>query len=267
MENVSTEEFLLDAGGGRLLARRLELTGAPPKRSPTLVFLHEGLGSIAQWRDFPEALVARTGLPALIYDRRGHGGSDPLDAPRTPHYLHREALEVLPEVLARCDLEDVILVGHSDGGSIALLYASVHPQRARGAITEAAHVFVEEDTLAGIRAAGEAWRNTQLPEKLARYHGARTHALFHAWHDTWLTPEFRDWNIEDCLPGIRCPLLAIQGRDDEYATEAQVEAIARQAGGPVETLVVPHCGHIPHHQAREPVLEAMTRFVRVVSSQ
>jgi pimeloyl-ACP methyl ester carboxylesterase len=267
MEHVTTEEFLLDAAGARLLARRLELTRASAKGSPTLVFLHEGLGSIAQWRDFPQALAARTGLPALLYDRRGHGGSDPLDLPRSSHYLHREALEVLPEVLERCGVADAILVGHSDGGSIALLYASAHPARVRGAVTEAAHVFVEEKTLAGIRAAGEAWRNSQLPEKLARYHGLKTHALFHAWHDTWLTPEFRDWNIEDCLPGIRCPLLAIQGRDDEYATEAQVEAIARQAAGPVETLLIPHCGHVPHHQARDAVLEAMTRFALVVSGQ
>lgn len=265
MTHVSTEDFLLDAGGGRLLARSFALTATAGKRSPALVFLHEGLGSIPQWRDFPEALVARTGLPALVYDRRGHGGSNPPDAPRSARYLHREALEVLPEVLDRCGVEDAILVGHSDGGSIALLYASAHPQRVRGAITEAAHVFVEEETLAGIRAAGEVWRSTQLPAKLARYHGAKTHALFHAWHDTWLAPEFRDWNIEDCLPGIRCPLLVIQGRDDEYATQAQLEAIARQVSGPVETLMVPHCGHIPHHQAREPVLEAMTRFVRVVS--
>ncbi len=139
-------------------------------------------------------------------------------------------------------------------------------QRLRGAITEAGHVFVEEETLGDIRAAGDAWRNTQLPEKLRRYRGAKTHALLHAWHDTWLAPEFRDWNIEDCLPGIRCPLLVIQGRDDEYATEAQVEAIARQAGGPVVAMMVPHCGHIPHHQAREPVLEAMTRFPRTLIS-
>ncbi|HSD59524.1 MAG TPA: alpha/beta fold hydrolase, partial [Burkholderiales bacterium] len=240
MPNLNIEDFLVPAGGARLLARTLSPTGPGAKRSPTLVFLHEGLGSIAQWRDFPEALVAGTGLPALVYDRQGHGGSDPLDLPRSAHYLHREALEELPEVLARCNLEDAILVGHSDGGSIALLYASAHPEQVRGVITEAAHVFVEEETLAGIRAAGDAWRNTQLPEKLRRYHGAKTHALFHAWYDVWLAPEFLDWNIEVCLAGIRCPLLVIQGKDDEYATEAQVEAIARQVSGPVDTLMVPH---------------------------
>jgi pimeloyl-ACP methyl ester carboxylesterase len=264
VEHLSIEEFLVPAGGARLVARSLGLTGASARRSPTLVFLHEGLGSIAQWRDFPEALVERTGLPALIYDRRGHGGSDPLGVPHTRHYLHDEALEVLPEVLDRCGVGQTIPIGHSDGGSIALLFASAHPDRVCGAITEAAHVFVEDETITGIRRAGEAWLTTQLKNKLARYHGDKTHALFHAWQDTWLAPEFREWNIEDCLPGVRCPLLVIQGRDDEYATQAQVEAIARQASGPVETLLLPHCAHIPHHQAREPVLEAMTRFVLAV---
>lgn len=267
MPNLNIEDFLVRAAGGQLQARSLSWTGAGARRSPTLVFLHEGLGSIAQWRDFPDALARGAGLPALVYDRQGQGGSDPLDAPRTAHYLHREALEGLPEVLATRAVEDAILVGHSDGGSIALLYAAAHPSRVRGVITEAAHVFVEEKTLAGIRAAGEAWRDTHLPEKLARYHGAKAHALFHAWHDTWLAPEFRDWNIEDCLPGIRCPLLVIQGKEDEYATEAQVQAIARQAGGTVQTLLVPHCGHIPHHQAREATLEAMTRFARSVTGE
>jgi len=261
MAHVSTEEFSIMADGARLRARTLALTGPGVKRSPVLVFLHEGLGSIAQWRDFPEALVERSGLPALLYDRRGHGGSDPLTGLRTPRYLHLEALEVLPQVLERCGVGDAILVGHSDGGSMALLFASAFPELTRGAITEAAHVFVEEETLAGIRRAGEAWRSTRLAEKLARYHGDKTHALFHAWHDTWLAPEFRDWDLEDCLPGIRCPLLVIQGDEDEYATEAQMRAIAEQVRGPVETLMVPRCGHIPHHQARETVLEAMTQFI------
>jgi pimeloyl-ACP methyl ester carboxylesterase len=261
VQHLNIEEFLVPAGGTRLLARSISLTGANTKRSPILVFLHEGLGSIAQWRDFPQALVERAGLPALIYDRSGHGGSDPLPKPRTPRYLHDEALEVLPEVLDRCGIEKTILVGHSDGGSIALLFASAHPQMVSGAITEAAHVFVEDVTIAEIRHAGESWLNTQLRTKLARYHGDKTHALFHAWYDTWLAPEFRDWNIEHCLPGIRCPLLVVQGRDDEYATAAQVEAIARQVSSPVETLFVPHCAHIPHHQAREATLEGMARFI------
>ena len=264
MAHVSTEEFAILAGGARLHARHVTLTGAGAKRSPVLVFLHEGLGSIAQWRDFPEALVQRTGLPALLYDRQGHGRSDPLSAPRTPHYLHHEALEVLPRVLEQCRVAEAILVGHSDGGSIALLFASACAERTRGAITEAAHVFVEDETLAGIREAGEAWRSTRLAEKLARFHGEKTHALFHAWHDTWLAPEFRDWDLEDCLGSIRCPLLVIQGAEDQYATPAQVEAIAAQVSGPVETLLVPHCAHIPHHEARQPVLEAMARFIQSV---
>ena len=238
----------------------------PPVRStdatrPMLVFLHEGLGSIAQWRDFPLAVSLAVHLPAVVYERGGYGNADPLDAPRSVRYIHEEALQSLPEVLRQLQIDDAILIGHSDGGSIALIFAALWPQKVRGIITEAAHVFVEDSTLAGIREAVNQYDSTDLPERLSRYHGSNTEAAFRGWSETWLSPAFRDWNIEKYLPGVRCPVLAIQGRDDEYGTPAQVEAIVNGVSGPAEPLIIADCGHVPHHQARERVLAEMTRFI------
>jgi pimeloyl-ACP methyl ester carboxylesterase len=228
---------------------------------PVLVFLHEALGSIEMWHDFPTTLVESTGCDALIYDRWGHGKSDPLDAKRTLRYVHDEALISLPEILRKSNVNDVILIGHSDGGSIALIFAAEHTEVVRGVISEAAHVFVEEITLEGIRQAVKIYETTNLPEKLSRYHDDNTEKIFRAWWDTWLSPEFKRWNIEDCLPRIECPVLVIQGEDDQYGTEAQVEAIASQVTGPAKSLLIPNCSHIPHKQARDTVVQEMTEFI------
>ncbi len=230
-------------------------------RKPTLVFLHEGLGCIAMWRNIPADLCRATGCSGLIYERWGYGGSDPLTGPRTWQYLHDEALRNLPEVLERCAVTDAILIGHSDGGSIALMYAAVYPDKVRGIITEAAHVFVEEVTVTGIREAVEVYETTDLKSKLARYHEDNTDSMFRGWADTWLSPEFRDWNIEAYLPKITAPLLVIQGEDDQYGTPAQVDAITRQVSGPVRGWLVPKCGHVPHHDAHDTVFEGMKRFI------
>lgn len=257
------------ADGRRLAVRRLE---PGPRRAaerdrPTLVFLHEGLGSIAQWRDFPAALCAATGLPGLVYERWGFGGSEPLVLPRPRDYLEHEAERALPELLDACAVSRPILVGHSDGGSIALLYAAAFPGRPAACITEAAHAFVEDVTLDGIRAAEQAWRRGGLEARLARYHGANTETVFRGWTETWLRPDFRDWTLVERLPAIACPLLVIQGADDEYGTAAQVETIVARSGGPAEALLVPACGHSPHHQRRAVVLRAMTDFVgRIIAA-
>ena len=256
-----TRTFSVHAGPHTLQVMTLAPAGAAAGR-PTLVLLHDGLGSIAQWRDFPQQLVAATDLPALVYDRVGHGGSDPLSAARDVHYLFREAEESLPAVLEACGITAPLLIGHSDGGTIALLYAALFPEQPSGVVTEAAHLFVEEVTLAGIRAAVEAYETGDLRERLARHHHERTGPLFRGWSDTWLSPEYRHWNIEDALPRIRCPILAIQGEDDEYATPAQVQAIAAGAPRRTKVLLLPGCGHAPHHQARERVLREITKFVR-----
>ncbi len=257
------EDFTVSADGRRLAVRRLHApaaAGGPPAR-PTLVFLHEGLGSIAQWRDFPAALCRRVGLPGLIYDRWGFGGSAPLQLPRPVDYLTREAERSLPAVLEACGVTRPFLVGHSDGGSIALLYAAAFPRAPAACITLAAHVFVQEVSLDGIRAAARAWREDDLRQRLERYHGVKTEAMFRGWTETWLRPEFRDWNMSGRLPAITCPLLVIQGEDDEYGTAAQVEAIVRGAGGPASPLMLPACGHQPHLQQHEAVLDAVADFI------
>lgn len=261
-ESFSKQLCHITADGHRLAALRIELINDDVlPRSPTLVFLHEGLGCISMWRNFPADLCKATGCPGLVYDRWGYGGSDQLTGSRTPQYFNDEALRSLPEVLDRCAATDAILIGHSDGGSIALLYASVYPDKVRGVITEAAHVFVEDVTLNGIREAVESYNTTDLKAKLARYHGDNTDSMFHGWADTWLNPAFRDWNIESYLPGITAPLLVIQGEDDQYGTPAQVDAITTQVSGPVRGWLVPRCGHIPHYDARNAVFDEMKRFI------
>ena len=261
-DGLLTEEYYIHAAGHRLRVRKLlHPNGDKKNPGPTLVFLHEALGSIEQWRDFPSILVEATGCDALIYDRWGHGKSDPLDVNRTLRYVHDEALDSLPEVLKKSNVHDAILIGHSDGGSIALIFAADYPQLARGVVSEAAHVFVEEITLEGIKEVVNKYETMNLGDRLSRYHGDNTEKIFRAWHETWLSAEFKRWNIENCLPRIKCPVLVIQGEDDQYGTEAQVEAIASQVSGPSKSLLIPNCSHIPHKQAKDIVVQEMTDFI------
>jgi pimeloyl-ACP methyl ester carboxylesterase len=246
--------------------RRLEVELDPPQDGrPTLVFLHEGLGSVGQWRDFPRALAEATGCGFLSYSRLGYGRSDPAEGPRAPSFMHDEARLWLPEVLDATGTRDVIFVGHSDGASIALIYAGSAPAPSpapRGLLLEAPHVFVEEICVRSIARIAEEFHRGDLRRRLARHHHGNTDATFESWSEVWLRPEFRLWNIEEVLPRIRCPVLVVQGEDDEYGTRRQVESIEGGAGGEVEALVLPACGHVPHRDRREAVLEAMTRFVR-----
>jgi len=254
--SASNPSAFLSVRGRSLEYRRI----AAAADGPTLVFLHEGLGSIGQWRDFPERVCAAAGLPGLVYARYGHGQSEVLQQPHGVDFMHREALEFLPELLRALGIERPILIGHSDGASIALIYAgSAYPVRALVAM--APHVFVEDISIEGIVAAKQAFETTDLPQKLARHH-RDVRKTFYGWNDVWLAPEFRSWNIEAFLPAIQCPLLAIQGYADEYGTMAQVDAIARQAGGPVEVLKLEHCGHSPHKDQPEIVARAIVEFVR-----
>jgi pimeloyl-ACP methyl ester carboxylesterase len=254
------EPFYIAANGARLRVRRITPAGAD-SQAPPLVFLHEGLGCIELWREFPDSLCALTGRIGVVYDRRGYGGSSRLDGKWDRDYQETEAKVHLPAVLDGCGIPSAVLIGHSDGGSIALIAGATLGERIAGIITEAAHIFIEAVTLAGIREAVAAFQEEGLREKLARYHGDNTEAVFYRWADTWLDPAFRGWNIEHFLPRIRCPLMVIQGEADEYATEAQVQGIAAQVSGPVEPLMIPGCMHIPHFQATAVVLGHMARFI------
>lgn len=235
--------------------------GPPPEDAPTLVFLHEGLGSVSMWRDFPDRLALETGCGALIYSRAGYGKSDPAPLPRPVRFMHDEA-EILREVLAQAKIRECILVGHSDGASIALIYAGSQPAAGlKGLILEAPHVFTEPHGLASIAKMAEVYSSTDLRGRLARHHGSNVDIAFRGWNDVWLHPDFRAWNIEEYLSSITVPILILQGGDDEYGTWKQVEAIERQAGGSVEAIALADCGHSPHREQPERALQAMAKFV------
>lgn len=235
--------------------------GPPPESAPTLVFLHEGLGSVSSWRDFPERLALLTGCGALVYSRAGYGKSDPTPLPRPIRFMHDEA-ELLADLLAPLGIRESVLVGHSDGASIALIHAGGgRASGLRGLVLEAPHVFTEPAGLASIARMREAFQGTDLRERLARHHGANTDVAFRGWNDVWLDPEFREWNIEEFLPKIQVPILILQGEEDEYGTWAQVEAVRRQAGGPVEAVAIPACGHAPHREHPEQTLRTMASFI------
>jgi pimeloyl-ACP methyl ester carboxylesterase len=240
--------------------QRLEVQTIPgPAARPTLVLLHEGLGSISTWREFPSQLAAATGCPVVVYSRYGYGNSDVLAAPFQVDYMHREALEALPELLAKLGIAQPILVGHSDGASIALIYAGAR-DAVRGLVALAPHVFVEDLSVKSIAEAKIAFETTDLPEKLGRHH-ADPRKTFYRWNDIWLHPDFRPWNIESFLPQITCPVLAIQGYDDEYGTMAQLDAIAVQVAGPCEVVGLADCGHRLHRDQPEKTVAAIARFV------
>jgi pimeloyl-ACP methyl ester carboxylesterase len=244
--------------------KRLEYLwfGAPPGEAPTIVFLHEGLGSAGLWRDFPARLAEATGCAALVYSRAGYGASDAVELPRPIRFMHHEAV-VLGEVLDGLGVRAHVLFGHSDGASIALIHAGSEPRPGlRGLVVEAPHVFAEPHGLASIARMAEVYRDTDLRERLARHHGANVDVAFRGWNDVWLHPEFVHWNIEEYLPAIRAPILVVQGADDEYGTWAQVEAIQRQPGASVEVLGLPDCGHSPHREHPDAVLAAAAAFVR-----
>jgi pimeloyl-ACP methyl ester carboxylesterase len=236
--------------------RRLECiqVAGDPER-PALVFLHEGLGSVGLWRDFPARVAQATGRRALVYSRFGHGDSDPLEAPRTPRFMHEEALETLPALLDRLDLRDPVLIGHSDGASIALIHAGTSGRPVSGLALLAPHVFVEDVSVEGIEAARGAFAETDLPARMGRHH-RDAEATFRAWNDVWLAPDFRSWNIEDVLGGVSCPVLVVQGTRDQYGTLAQVDAIERSVRGPFRRLVL-DAGHAPHLEAPEETLAAI----------
>ena len=261
MAAPAPEHVLID--GCRLEYRWL---GPPPAKGPAIVFLHEGLGSISQWKDFPAALCERTGCSGLVYNRKGYGGSDPA-ARMSPDFMHREALDVLPQLLDVFAIERPVLFGHSDGGSIALIYAGSQNPSPAGLILEAPHVFVEDVTVASIASLRDAYHSSPLRSRLERHHGANVNQLFEQWTTAWLSEPFRAWNIAEYLPAIDCPALIVQGSEDEYGTVKQVRAIADAVSGPVETLILDACGHAPHIDQRDKVLNAAAAFMSATGQQ
>jgi pimeloyl-ACP methyl ester carboxylesterase len=254
--------MFLKVGGHRLEYKRIHPAPHPGAAAgaPVLVFLHEGLGSVARWKDFPAEVVRVTGVPALVYSRYGYGKSDRLAEARRVDYMHREALEVLPELLDALSIRNPILIGHSNGASIALIHAGAGSRPVRGLVLLAPHVFVEDITVESITGAKLAFENTDLPVKLARYHDD-VESTFRGWADIWLHPDFRRWNIEEYLPGVACPVLMIQGENDQYGSPAHITAIARQVKGPVEKLMLPNCGHSPYVDQQQATVGSIARFV------
>jgi pimeloyl-ACP methyl ester carboxylesterase len=254
---------LADEGSLAIGSQRLEyrMIGPRPATAPTLVMLHEGLGSAGQWGDFPERLAAATGAGVFVYSRAGYGGSSPVSLPRPLTYMHDEALEVLPRLLDSIGFRRGMLVGHSDGASIATIYAgSLQDHRVRGLVLIAPHFFVEDVGIAAISQAREAYETTDLREKLKRWHADVDNA-FRGWNEAWLDPEFRNWDISEMLAYIRVPVLIVQGEDDQYGTPRQIEVAREECYCPVETAWLPNVRHSPHKDAPERALAVITGFV------
>jgi pimeloyl-ACP methyl ester carboxylesterase len=230
--------------------------GAPA----TLVFLHEGLGSIALWRDFPRRVATRLRAPAVVYSRFGYGASDGLTTKRTPRFMHDEALRILPALLDRLGIERPILIGHSDGASIALIHAAAAERPVRGLVCLAPHVFVEPVCVQSIAKIRQSYFDTDLRRRLAKYH-QHVDDAFLGWADAWLDPAFLSWSIEDLMPRIDQPLLLIQGEDDEYGTLAQLDRIEARVQGATRRLVLDQCGHSPHRDQEAAVVDAVVAFV------
>jgi len=259
--------MLPDKGFLDLPPMRLEyrMIGPRPDVAPTIVMLHEGLGSVALWKHFPQKLAARTGCRVLVYSRYGHGSSDKLMEKRPVTFMHHEGEVVLPELLDKLGIARPILLGHSDGGSISLIFAGKYLDRPRALILEAPHVFVEDLSVASITRAKVNYQTTDFPQKLGRYH-AHVDETFWGWNNIWLDSEFRSWNIEEYLPAIRCPILCIQGEEDEYGTIEQVKAIQARVPS-TEVMMLPNCKHSPHRDQPDAALERMAEFVAAVEKE
>lgn len=254
-DGLEGAKFRLVAGG-----KRLEAEWYGPRRAgaPALVLLHEGLGSVSTWRDFPAALARETGLGVFVWSRAGYGKSDPVELPRPLDYMQREGRFVVPEVLDQAGIESAILVGHSDGGSIAIVHAgSDASRRVRGLALLAPHVFCEDVSVESIDKARVAYLETDLRNRLHKHHGSNVDVAFWGWNRAWLDPEFRRWNIEAFLPAVRVPVTVIQGADDPYGTLRQVDAIERGVRGRFRRVILPGVGHNPAREAPDETIAAI----------
>ena len=258
---MSSSDELLDLGDRTLRVRRLAPKNSDGLERTTLVFLHEGLGCIEIWRDFPQQLCDATACHGIVYDRTGYGRSTSWPSNPGQRYMEFEADDVLPRLLAALGIEDCVLVGHSDGGTIALNYAAADPEALRAVVTIAAHAVNEPVCVAAIHRAREAFTAGDLRERLLKYHGANVDRAFHLWSDAWVAPGFEPMDASGRLPGVQVPVQAIQGEDDDYGCELQLGIIAGKVGGYCETRLIPGCGHSPHLQQPRHIVSEITRFV------
>ena len=254
----TANEGRLDAGGKSL--EWAAFGPAPAGETPCIVLLHEGLGCLALWRDFPQKLAEATGCPVFAFSRAGYGRSDPAHLPRPVDYMTREAVEVLPEILAQIPAQRFVLMGHSDGATIAAEYAGrIEDHRMRGLILMAPHFFTEPMGLTEIAAAKDAFRLTDMKERMGKYH-ADPEATFRGWNDAWLNPDFRDWHVGEVVDYLRVPALVIQGVQDQYGTIAQVEEVETRSYAPVDVLMLEDCKHSPQFDQPGKVLAAAAEF-------
>ncbi len=259
---AALHQLALDVDGHVLRGHRIHPPGmGPAAAAPVLVFLHEGLGCVRMWRDIPERLTGATGLNALVYDRWGAGDSDALTRPFERDYLRREALEYLPAVLDAAGIGAAVLIGHSDGAAIALAFAGAFPQRVRAVVALAPHLYREDKTLEAIEAQVADFEHGDLKARLARYHGSKTDLLFARLVEAWTGPGRRSWGLDDHVRRISCPVLALQGDNDEFFSPAQIEHLARLAPGRVESAILRACGHVPHLQQPQVVDAAVLAFI------
>jgi pimeloyl-ACP methyl ester carboxylesterase len=258
---MSSSGDLVDLGDRALRVRRLEPRKTDGLERTTLIFLHEGLGCIEMWRDFPQQLCDATACNGIVYDRTGYGGSSPWLSDPGQRYMEIEADDVLPRLLAALGIEDCVLVGHSDGGTIALNYAAADPEPLRAVVTIAAHAINEPVCIAAIRRAREAFASGELRQRLLKYHGENVDGAFRLWSDAWVAPGFEPMDANGRLPGVQVPVQAIQGEDDDYGSELQLGIIAGKVGGYCETRLIPGCGHSPHLQQPLHVVSEIARFV------
>ncbi len=252
----------IEIGGARLEYRMI---GPRPDAAPTLLLLHEGLGAVSMWRDFPDRLAAATGCGVFVYSRAGYGGSDPVPLPRPLTYMHDEARDALPDLIDAVGVRSGLLVGHSDGASIATIYAgsdAADRDRIRGLVLMAPHFFVEDISIESIAAAKTAYETTDLRTRLKRYHGDNVDCAFWGWNGAWLDPGFRAWDIREYLRRVNVPALVVQGRDDEYGTLDQVRAAEAECPAPVTVEVLDDCSHAPFRDRPEATLAATAAFVR-----
>jgi pimeloyl-ACP methyl ester carboxylesterase len=244
--------------------RKIEYSWFGNGNAHTLVFLHDGIGCLSLWRDFPARVAEATDSRAFVFSRFGYGLSDPVKLPRPVHFMHDEALQILPKIITAMEIENPILIGHSDGGSISLIYAATHyGKNVRALILEAPHVFVEELTAQSIFEAGEDYRKGTLRERLERHHGKNVDVAFWGWNQVWLNPAFRTWNIEEYLPNVKCPVLVIQGAQDNFGTIKQVETISKKCNS-VQTLILQDCKHTPHKEQPDATFTAVVNFIQSI---